>query len=333
MMTNWRRYLILGCLIFGLSALPVWAQETTPAAETTPEAPPPTTNEATSEPVEIQVAVQIINISEFNLETGSYIADFYVLLRCSRPCTDDEASIDFIGIVGSEGLNQELRVREADYFEYRVQALLSRNDIDLSRFPFDSHRLNIVIESKLATTAQVRYVPYTERTFIDEDVTVQGWGLNPNFEVRVQDKIYTGYTDAFARYIFSLEVYHLPIAAILRDILPALVVLAINFLVSFMPDRHQRLGIFGGLLLAMVVHHLTVSGEVPPVNYAIYFDALMLLNHLAIMVQFGLTTYELVIEKRGTPEAEIDQFTRRSLVMVVVLWVVAQALIYIAFAG
>jgi hypothetical protein len=282
-------------------------------------------------PVAIKLGIYVIGLSEFDLSAGIYEADFYLTMQCSRPCTDDETSIDVIGVSGAEGLSIETRVSREDYREYRIQAKLAQNRIDLTRFPFDNHQLQIMIESRLLTTDQVRYEQLEGVNGVDQDVQVLGWGLRPTYEVEIIDKNY--YDDAtqdYARYIFRMNLNRVTSAAIIRDILPALVILLINFLGAFIPDRNNRIGLVGGVLLAMLVHHLTVADGLPAVGYPIYFDAFMLVNHAAILFQFALTVYELYLEKR-MDDAVVDKISLRLLGIGFVVWAIFQIVVWFVF--
>jgi hypothetical protein len=301
--------------------------EPTAEATTTPDVKPDSSQPAAVEPLVIEVGVYVVGVSEFQLDNGIYNADFYLTMHCNRPCTPQEAGIDVMGVSGSEGLNVELRIQEESYFEYRVQAVLAHNKIDLSRFPFDTHSLRITIESKFATADVVTFVQHPTENGVDQDVNLPGWDLQDTYSVNVTEKSYYGADLGYARYTFTMTLNRVPVAAFIRDVLPALVILFISFLGTFMPDRNQRIGLAGGILLAMLVHHLGVSGNIPAVAYPVYFDAFMLINDAAILIQFGFTVFELVLENRGTAKERLDRFSLLTLVGIIAVWVLAQIVI------
>jgi len=279
-----------------------------------------------TEPIIVNVGVYVVGTSEFNLDSGTYNVDFYITMYCSSDCTDEMVGFDVVGINGTEALQVENRVLEGDYAEFRVQATLNQNKINLRRYPFDSHQLNVIIETKFLLTDELIYQVNYDESGIDEDVQLQGWDLNPDFTVKVIEKTYYGAELGYSRFIFTMETTRVPIAAFIRSILPAIAILLISFVGTFMPDRYQRIGLAGGVLLAMLLHHLAVGAEVPPVGYAVYFDAFMLLNDTAILIQFAGTVYELVREKRGVADSVLDRFSYKMLLMIVLAWVVAQVM-------
>lgn len=328
-----RRFLTSLCLIVACvlltNILTIAAQDAPaataePTVQATAEPPADPTTAISTAPLMIEVGVYVVGVSEFQLDNGLYNVDFYLTLHCSRPCTEEEAGVDVIGVSGTEGLNIETRIQREDYFEYRVQQVMAQNEIDLSRFPFDQHRLKVIIESKFATVDIVNFTQHPDENGIDTDARLPGWSLNRDFEVRISEKAYYGADTGYARYTFIMQLNRVPVAAFIRDILPALVILFISFLGTFMPDRNARIGLAGGVLLAMLVHHLGVSGNIPAVAYPVYFDAFMLLNHAAILVQFGFTVLELVYEKRGWEQARMDRFSFLTLVGIIAAWIIAQ---------
>ena len=291
----------------------------------------PTYAQDDASPQVVQMGVYVVGASEFNLDTGTYIVDFYLTMHCSRECTDDVVGFDIVGINGTEALNVEERLREPQYAEYRIQAVLNQNEIDLSRYPFDIHRLNIMVESKFLQTDAVTYEVRQDETGIDSDVQLQGWDLGNDHTVNIVEKTYYGQALGYARYIFTMSTERVAVAAFIRSVLPALVILLISFVGTFLPDRNNRVGLAGGILLAMLLHHLAVSAEIPPVGYPVYFDAFMLLNDAAILLQFAGTVYELVREKNGVADAVLDRFSYISLVVIVVAWVVGQVILWQIF--
>lgn len=279
----------------------------------------------------VEVGVYVVGASEFNLDTGTYVVDFYLTMHCSRECSDDEVGFDIVGVNGTEGLNVETRLRQPQYAEYRIQAVLNQNTIDMARFPFDIHQLKVIVESRFLKTDQVVYAVREDETGIDSDVALQGWNLSPEHEVTITEKTYYGEETGYSRYIFTMTTRRVAVAAFIRDILPALVISLISLLGTFMPDRNNRIGLAGGVLLAMLLHHLAVGAEIPPVGYPVYFDAFMLLNDAVILVQFAGTVYELVLEKRGVAEAKIDRFSYVSLAVITIAWVMAQIAVWQIF--
>lgn len=306
--------------------------EPTPEATVTPETetPPDGETEAVA-PLTIDVGVYVVGVSEFQLDAGIYNVDFYLTMHCNRPCSAEEAGIDVIGVSGTEGLNVELRIEREDYFEYRIQAVMAQNKIDLSRFPFDTHSLRVIVESKFATTDVVQFTQHATENGVDSDAHLPGWDLEDNYTVEITEKPYYGADTGYARYVFTMTLNRVPVAAFIRDVLPALVILFISFLGTFMPDRNQRIGLAGGILLAMLVHHLGVSGNIPAVAYPVYFDAFMLINDAAILIQFGFTVLELVFENRGTPKERLDRFALLTLIGIIVVWIIAQIIAIQAF--
>jgi hypothetical protein len=282
-------------------------------------------------PQTVEVGVYVVGASEFNLDTGTYNVDFYLTMYCSLECTDDIVGFDVVGINGTESLQVEERVRQPQYAEYRIQAVLNQNDIDLTRYPFDSHLLNVIVESKFLLTDAVVYQVKEDETGIDPDVNLQGWNLSHDHRVSIVEKTYYGATEGYSRYIFTMTTSRVAVAAFIRSILPALVILIISFLGTFLPDRNNRIGLAGGILLAMLLHHLAVGAEIPAVGYPVYFDAFMLLNDAAILIQFAGTVYELVREKNGVADEVLDRFSYLSLVVIFVAWLVSQLVVWQVF--
>jgi hypothetical protein len=282
-------------------------------------------------PAVIEVGLYVIGTSEFNLDIGTYNIDFFITMHCSVECTDDMVSFDVVGINSTESLQVETRKQQGNYAEFRVQAILNNNDINLRRYPFDNHRLNVMIESKSLLTDALIYKVKENETGIDDDVRLQGWNLDSEYTVKVVEKSYFSADEERSRIILTMETNRVPTAAFIRSILPAMVIIIISFVGTLVPDRYQRIGLLGGVLLAMLLHHLGVGSEIPPVEYPVYFDAFMLLNDIAILIQFVGTVYELIREKRGTQDHVLDFLNYKMLVLHILVWIILQIGTYLSF--
>jgi hypothetical protein len=281
------------------------------------------------DPLEIFVSYTVLGVSEFKLDDGVYNVDVLVFLQCNRACSDEEIAFDVMGVSGSEGVTIEDRSRDEFSAEYRIRAVLAQNIIDLSRYPFDAHQLNIIIESRNYGVDAVVYVSEKDLNLIDRNVRIPGWLLSGEKLIDLTPQDYGG--SLFSRFTMGIVVSRVAGAAFIRSILPALVILMISFLGTFMPDRQQRMGLAGGILLAMLVHHLSVAAAIPAVAYPVYFDAFMLLNDGAILAQFIATIIELILERRGVAEQRIERFSFSALGLIIVLWIIGQVMILSGF--
>ena len=118
-------------------------------------------------PVKMHVGVELTNLSKFEIGPGTYIAEFYLRIRCdSEPCKPDPDVVNG-KITGKEKLIDDKLVKEL-----KVKAELS-GLVDLTQFPFDEHILPIQIIDKANPTGIV-YELDREETKIDEDIKLAG---------------------------------------------------------------------------------------------------------------------------------------------------------------
>src|SRR3989338_8705561 len=91
---------------------------------------------------DVDVGLYVLNLGKFDVATGSFTADFYISFKCKRTCNVD----DFEFMNGKAVSIDNIEDSPKEKF-YRVQANLN-SQVDLKRFPFDSQKMQIIIEDK-----------------------------------------------------------------------------------------------------------------------------------------------------------------------------------------
>jgi hypothetical protein len=298
---------VLGC---------VWPAQVAAQASTSDHLTPATPSQDEDEgPTVVNVGIYVLNVGKLDTSTGAFTIDFYLSFSSDEP---------------SEPSNFEFSNGRATYIDksvdeptekfYRIQASLA-SPLNLSRYPFDSHELTIEIEDKEQTTRSQVYQVSLEDSGLDPAVNIAGWDLK-GWKAEVTDHYYEPYGTSFSRYVFSIEIQRPATAAILKTILPALVIVLVGLLsLMLTPDKIiPRLTLNTGAFTGAVLFHLNMTSSIPPLGYITYGDRFMLVNYLALALALMSTLLALYyVDKKRTAAAE--HVYKRALIIVPLVWV------------
>jgi hypothetical protein len=296
------------------------AQETSASAPATTAAQPATAATAPATPPaqqEILVGVYVLSIGKLDISTGSFTVDFYLDLKSKDPkdqITADAAALEFMNGRGTFEMVED----KGDEKFYRVLATLN-TPIDLRRFPFDAQKMQIILENKTNSLEKVKYIPLTAESGMDQAIVFPGWEIKGWEATSAQHeypvyKTPEGKNEVYSQYIFSVDIARIPMNSFLKTFLPVLIMMLL-VMTSFILDPDKvttRLAAVSSALLASVMFHVSISGQIPPVGYLTFADKFMVLTYLILLVSFclSLAVYILQGKPGKQPQAlKLHHFT------------------------
>ncbi len=235
-------------------------------------------SEAQSDPEEVVVGVYILNVGKFDVSTGSYTIDFYLSLRCDKPCSPEKFEF-----MNGRATSIDKLVDEPSEVFYRIQASLVEN-VDLRQYPFDSHALTIIIEDKKKTKEELVYKLDESNSAIDKNVVIIGWKLD-GWNATVSDHYYPAYNETFSSFIFKINISRVGMTSILKSFLPVffMVFVALLSLLLKADKVTTRLTLNISTLLAAVMFHLNLTSSIPPVGYLTFADKFMIVTYIILI--------------------------------------------------
>lgn len=240
----------------------------------------------------IDISIYVLNLGKFDISTGGFTADFYLLLKCPESC--NSSNFEFMN--GRASSFEKIIDGEREKF-YRIQANLN-SQVDLKRFPFDSQTMEIIIEDKAATIDEIVYRANREESGIDNGVVFTGWNID-GWESEVNEHYYPPYDERYSQYIFSIHISRIYFNSFLKTFLPVIfIVLVTLFSYVIDPDKiSQRLGVAGSSLVAAVMFHVAITNQIPPVGYLTFADKFMMLTYFVLLATFFLNILMLELQE------------------------------------
>lgn len=260
---NWKPVLALLPILFLLT--PAYAQSADSAEATGLET--------------VDVGIYVLNVGKFEVSTGTYTIDFYLDMKCETEC--DPTRFEFSN--GRANTVDKI-IDEPNEKFYRIQATLS-NNIDLRKYPFDSHKLSIVIEDKIKTTDQLVYRIDHDGTGIDPEVTIVGWEYD-GWDTEVDEHYYAAYDEEYSRYTFNINISRSVLTSFLKSMLPVFFMVFVGMLSLLLAADKvtMRLSLNISTLLAAVMFHLNLTSQIPPTGYMTFADKFMIGTYVILMM-------------------------------------------------
>jgi hypothetical protein len=298
-----RRLTLLSILVilFTGSAIPVQAEQA--GTQSGPEV--------------VKVGIYLIRAGGLDISTGAIDVDFYLDFTCEVSCDDDQDSFELVnGTVRSSMSLDDNPLNPT----YRVNAVVYQ-EVDLKRYPFDNHEVQIIIESKIHDTTRMVYEVNTNTTMIDPQVFVLGWELDPTVRAEVPEKYYEGWDLSYARYVLTLGLSKPALASWLKGLLPAIFIILGSLFALFITEKNigNRIMIITSALVASVLYHLNFTSRVPAIGYLTFADTFMIINYVTLLCSLCLTIWMLRAEDTERAGA-IARINRIEVIAIPGLW-------------
>ena len=297
-----RRFLqAFGFVLVTFASSLALAQEQPAVAPATPEAPAAAPAEP-SGPDEVTVGVYVNDIQQLDLQTHSYVMDFYVWFRWKNPDINPQASLEFMNPYQLWGhINTPLYETPQDlpdgwkYTAIRYQGQFN-SKLPLEKYPFDNQSLVVEFEDNSSGSAGLKFVPDTNPVTINPDLTLPGYLLGTP-TLTILDKPYptnfgdTRLTDLepYSHVTVTVPVHRPWFTYTIKVILPIFLVAACAALVFFIHPSfvEGRIGMGITALLTLVALQLTSNSQLPEVDYLMMIDMLFIAAYLFVVASLA----------------------------------------------
>jgi hypothetical protein len=271
------------------------------AQETTPETAVTEAVEAAAPagPREVVVGVYVNDIQQLDLQTHSYVMDFYVWLRWTDPDANPSATLEYMnpyqlwGHIPTPLYEEPQDLPDGSkYMAIRYQGQFN-SKLPLEKYPFDNQNLIVEFEdNSVGATSQI-FVPDENPITLNPEMTLPGYIIGAPV-LTVTSKPYpTNFGDTsltelepYSRVTFSVPVHRPWVTYSIKVILPIFLVVACAGLVFFIQPTYVegRLGMGISALLTLVVLQLTTNSQLPEVDYLMMIDMLYFAAYLYVVL-------------------------------------------------
>jgi hypothetical protein len=324
------RIRLLACLIFLLALLPACTQALGPVPG---GFDPAQVSGIGTENNTVHVGIHLIDMYNFQYQTGRYTYDMYVFFFWTDPniATADWYLMNgYPTFPGAKLLVDADRNGSVKWELYRARADLNA-PIEPTNYPFDRITLPVSIEL-LTHNYPTTLVWMDKETGIDTGFTNVGWS-RPAYMLNTSVSHYPLGIDS-PRVDMLVVMDRNPFGGLVKTIFPPLVfcfVAAVCFLFR-MHDASAftlRVGITTSMLVSAVLFIFAEQGDIPPVSQLTFFHVFMAATISFLALGLVTTVLGYVEWMRTNDKAHVDRINRAGFVVSVILPVLFFAVLFL----
>ncbi len=247
-------------------------------------------------PATAKVGLVLNEVREYNIQTGSFQAEFFVSLTSDKEMPD----LNLAFTNGHEVTSTTLADTPTFKF-YKVGGTFT-GPIDLRTYPFDAQRLPLEIEDQKAGVDQIVFEPDNNRTSLDEGFAVPGWNLS-QIAARAYRHLYPPRFDRddlyVSRYKFELVVDRFGLSAALSVFVPAFMIVLISLTGMWIPPDGMEVRSNTGapMLAAAVLFHYALIQSLPATGYLTRADKVMMGTYVCLLLNMFSTWLFFVVDE------------------------------------
>lgn len=260
-----------------------------------------------SGPVKACVGVYVVDLSEVDLKTQSYFADFYLWIRWRGA-----ANLGDIELVNGDSVKRSGEYTDFfDGFHYSYAHIQGRfrDKFDLGRYPLDQHRLTIEVESVVASVEDMVFATDDE-TGMAPGLEIPGWQV---LAPTARTAPYTYPTDfgdmtetkhaTYSRFTFEIPIRRPRLAIYLKTFLALFMAVGIALIAGILrpSEVEPRLGVGVASIFGVVSSYLVTEGDLPQIAQFTLADRIHIAAMALVFLSILLTVVVYRISKSGRP--------------------------------
>lgn len=295
------------------------------------ETPNQSTQNPPNQPTKVAVGVHLIDFDQFDEQNEMFKLDGYLFLtwqdrrlafNSSRGGTitklykPEDVWFPYIRFRNVELARNtafsELKVA-ADgtvYYKERFSGQFN-SEADLKRFPFDSQKLKLVIESPLADTKNILLTIDQQKTGIAKEAFLTGWRIKElNTASRTRISEFEKLTFSELTYEINISRYSSPY--IWNIVLPLLFIIGVSWTVFWSRSYESNTVIATSSLVAAIAFNVVIAEDVPKVAYLTFINGFILLIYIFIclVVTYTIIKHQLDLAKKKERAIQTDLIAR-----------------------
>lgn len=253
-------------------------------------------------PATAKVGLVLNNVREYDIQTGSFQADFFLSLMSDKAMPNVK-----LFFTNGHEVNETVLADTPTFKSYRYTGTFL-SAVDLRAYPFDTQHLTIEVEDLQAGVDQLILEPYQERTSLDDEFVISGWGTT-SLGGRAYRHLYPARFDRddlyISRYKFTLGVERFATSAAFSVFVPAYIIVLISLIGMWVPAAELEVRSNAGapMLAAAVFFHYSLTQSLPATGYLTRADKLMLGVYIALLINMVSTWSFLIVDEENVDKA------------------------------
>lgn len=271
-----------------------------------------------------EVGIWIQDLYGLNVKDKSFSADIWLWARGITPTREPLKTMRFVNMLSSKsetGLYQQQKRGEVHWSQRLLQGTF-RHDWNVQNFPFDRHRLQIVIDEGLDDTSAFRYIVDTTGSDYSNKIKLSGWRIT-DFTLDARPTLYnTTFGNPVLSYdnrslypelVMSVEIQRDEITSFLKLIAILYIAFGLSLLSYLLhldnPSvMSPRVSLVVGAVFASAINMRAASSTLGSDEGLTLVDQL----HIAGLILIACATFVAVLSRlmldAGRPSAQVKRF-------------------------
>ncbi|HEV3007027.1 MAG TPA: hypothetical protein VGX78_21330, partial [Pirellulales bacterium] len=279
-------------------------------------------------PIEVELSVELVEVSQIQDHEEKFEVEFFLFMSWIDPrlafdpdrtgsrkqivpadeiWTPEPELIDDLDVNVQGGKHAHVQPDGTVLYRQYYRGTMS-SDFDLHEFPFDRHRLELIVEATAGVFDDVRYVagesgvrPVGEGE--SARVVPHGWNLRGLSSEATKNR-YPRLNETYSRFMLSLDVERDPHYYWWSIVLPLLPIVVTSWSVFWMDPKEfsSQIGVGVTAMLTVVAYRITIDSSLPPLTYMTRMDYFLLVCQAFVFGSFLLSVAAHVCFALDTPE-------------------------------
>jgi len=231
-------------------------------------------DEEKSTPDTVKIGAYLFSIYNLDFPGNKVNMDFYIWLNTKKDSLNLAENFEVVNSIQFNKLSENNEKRgDINYITFRVNSEL-KNQWNISNFPFDKQKLEIIIEDADKDNTQLVYIADTIASKLDPNVMLEGWKIS-DFSLKAADYTYqTNYGDpaiplneysTYSRVILSFTIQRAGYGLFFKLFIGLFISVLISLLTFFIDpvDLDPRFGLSVGAIFAAIASQYVITSTLP----------------------------------------------------------------------
>ena len=286
-------------------------------------------NQTQSGPDVYLLNIIVLNISDIDLNAGTYGVDMFISLVCEKAPCKNEPNWDIMNATEDiEPVDQGTSIPFESY-DYRLKTTLI-GKVDYTFYPFDYLYIEIFLEDKKLGSNEILY-KLSSLTVDKALFNPSGWYYRPQQNgSEVTEVSYSTDPVKYARADIWMFLERDRFGAFMKTIFAALVIVLVGMLSYLLrvEDAKERLALTSSTLVAIVLYHISLVAGVPATGYLTFVDKFMVATYVVIFMSLVVSVWLMVLLD-GDRRALADKIHLNTRWTVPLLWVLLMMYVFV----
>lgn len=268
-------------------------------------------------PDTVKIGAYIFSLYDINFPNNQMNMDFYLWYNSSKDSLHLLENFELVNAkeISKMGETNEKRGPNGEFYYMTLKVLSTvKEQWDITDFPFDRQRVELIIEDIEKDKTKLLFIPDTVNTKIANNITIDGWSIT-GYGIKVEDHPYeTNYGDpdipdgeyaTYSRVIIYVDLEREGAGLFFKLFIGLFISVLISLATFFINplDLDPRFGLSVGAIFAAIASQYVISSTLPQNQRLTLVDVLHDISFIYIFICIITSIISLSLMKKGNEKA------------------------------